>query len=73
MLPSLSSDVPPTLYHFNDLAFDDDCELLLHLGLLGFLASFIWFMNSKWTWQEVFAVLNGLLTVLCEGLLPSYS
>jgi hypothetical protein len=36
-------------------------------GLLGFLAGIIWFMNSKWTWKEVFAVLYGLLVVLCEG------
>jgi len=36
-------------------------------GLLGFLAGFIWFMNSKWSWQEVFAVLHGLLAVLSEG------
>lgn len=33
MLPCLSSDVPPTLYHFNDLTLDDDCELFFHLGM----------------------------------------
>ena len=37
------------------------------LGLLGFLAGFIWFMNSKWRWQEVFAALHDLLAVVGEG------
>jgi hypothetical protein len=32
-LPYLSSDLPATFYHFNDLAFDDDYELSLHLGM----------------------------------------
>jgi hypothetical protein len=36
-------------------------------GLLGFLAGFIWFMNSKWSWREVLTMLDGLLSVLCEG------
>jgi len=73
MLPYQNSDVSQALYYIDDLAFDEDDELLLQLGLLGFLAGFIWFMNSKWRWQEVFAALHGLLAVLGEGLLPSYS
>jgi hypothetical protein len=36
-------------------------------GLLGFLAGFIWFMNSKWSWQEVFSMLDSLWSVLFEG------
>lgn len=36
-------------------------------GLLGFLAGFIWFMNSKWSWQEVFTMLDSMLSVLLEG------
>jgi len=73
VLPYRNSDVPQALYYTNDLAFEDDSELFLQIGLLGFLAGFIWFMNSKWRWQEVFAALNSLLEVLGEGLLPSYS
>jgi len=73
ILQRLSSDVPKTFYHINDLALDEDCEIFLHLGLLGFLAGFIWFMNSKWSWREVLTMLDGLLSVLCEGFLPNYS
>jgi len=73
ILQRLGSDVSQNLYSINDLALDEDCEIFLHLGLLGFLASFIWFMNSKWSWQEVFTMLNGVLSVLCEGFLPNYS
>jgi hypothetical protein len=36
-------------------------------GLLGFLAGFIWFMNSKWSWQEVLTMLDSMLSVLLEG------
>lgn len=73
MLPYQNSDVSQALYYINDLALDEDDELFLQLGLLGFLAGLIWFMNSKWRWQEVFAALYGLLAVLGEGILPSYS
>jgi len=73
MLPYQNPDVPQALYYINDLAFDEDDEIFLQLGLLGFLAGFIWFMNSKWRWHEVFAALHSLLAVLGEGLLPSYS
>jgi len=73
IIPCMRSDVPPTLDHFNGLDFDNDCELFLHLGLMGFLASFIWFMNSKWTWRELFTIFCSLLMVLSEGFLPNYS
>ncbi|KAH9960191.1 hypothetical protein BC827DRAFT_1268413 [Russula dissimulans] len=73
ILQRLGSDVSQNLYSINDLALDEDCEIFLQLGLLGFLASFIWFMNSKWSWEEVFTALNGVLSVLCEGFLPNYS
>ena len=36
-------------------------------GLLGFLAVFIWFMNSKWSWQEVLTMLDSMLSVVLEG------
>jgi len=32
ILQRLSSDVPKTFYHINDLALDEDCEIFLHLG-----------------------------------------
>jgi len=73
VLPYQNSDVSQALNYINDLTFDEDSELFLQIGLLCFLAGFIWFMNSKWRWQEVFAALNSLLEVLGEGLLPSYS
>jgi hypothetical protein len=28
----LASDAPKTFYHINDLVFDDDYEILIHLG-----------------------------------------
>jgi len=68
-----SPDVLQAIHHLNDLAFDEDCELFLHLGLLVVLATVIWFMNSKWSWQEIFGILDGPLLVLYEGLLPNYS
>ncbi|KAH9983709.1 hypothetical protein BJV74DRAFT_797305 [Russula compacta] len=74
ILQRLGSDVPETLYYINDLAFDEDCEVFFQLerdplpGLLGFLAVFIWFMNCKWNWQEIFTMLNSLLAVLCEAV-----
>ena len=37
------------------------------LGLLGFLAAVIWLMNSRHSWQEIFEMLNGPLSVLSEG------
>lgn len=73
VLQRLASDAPKTFYHISDLAFDEDYEIFIHLGLLGFLAGFIWFMNSKWSWQEVFTMLDSMLSVLLEGLLPNYS
>jgi len=69
LIQSLNID----LQSINDLAFDEDCEIFLQLGLLGFLAAVIWFMNSKRSWQEIFEMLNGLLSVLSEGFLPNYS
>jgi len=70
VLQRLASDAPRTFY---DLAFDEDYEIFIHLGLLGFLAGFIWFMNSKWSWQEVLIMLDSMLSVVLEGLLPNYS
>lgn len=84
VLQRLASDAPKTFYHINDLAFDEDYEIFIHLGerrhseaayrrqkpspgLLGVLAGFIWFMNSKWGWQEVFNMLDSMLSVLLEG------
>lgn len=32
VLQRLSSDVPRTLHHINDLALDEDSEIFLHLG-----------------------------------------
>ena len=81
----LASDAPKTFYHINDLVFDDDYEIFIHLGgwghseasyrrqtpspgLLGFLAGFIWFMNSKWSWQDIITMLDSMLSVLLEGV-----
>ncbi|KAI9453234.1 hypothetical protein BJY52DRAFT_1225681 [Lactarius psammicola] len=55
LLQSLSFD----LQSINDLAFDEDCEIFLQLA-------FIWFMNSRRSWQEIFETLNGPLSVLSE-------
>jgi len=62
LIQSLNID----LQSINDLAFDEDCEIFLQLAV-------IWFMNSKRSWQEIFEMLNGLLSVLSEGFLPNYS
>ncbi len=32
IFPYQNSDVSQALYHINDLAFDEDCELFLQLG-----------------------------------------
>lgn len=71
--PALLQGLTFDLQSINDLAFDEDCETFLQLGLLAFLAAFIWFMNSKRSWQEIFETLNGSLSVLSEGFLPNYS
>ncbi|KAH8982293.1 hypothetical protein EDB92DRAFT_1952439 [Lactarius akahatsu] len=65
--PALLQGLTFDLQSINDLAFDEDCETFLQLGLLAFLAAFIWFMNSKRSWQEIFELLNGSLSVLSEG------
>ncbi|KAH9030372.1 hypothetical protein EDB85DRAFT_1891666 [Lactarius pseudohatsudake] len=59
--PPLLQGLTFDLQSINDLAFDEDCEIFLQLGLLAFLAAFIWFMNSKRSWQEIFETLNGSL------------
>ncbi|KAH9033594.1 hypothetical protein EDB85DRAFT_1890121 [Lactarius pseudohatsudake] len=64
--PPLLQGLTFDLQSINDLAFDEDCEIFLQLGLLAFLAAFIWFMNSKRSWQEIFETLNGSLSVLSE-------
>ncbi|KAH9073452.1 hypothetical protein EDB83DRAFT_2516337 [Lactarius deliciosus] len=65
--PVLLQGLTFDLQSINDLAFDEDCEIFLQLGLLAFLAAFIWFMNSKRSWQDIFEMLNGSLSVLSEG------
>ncbi|KAI9442966.1 hypothetical protein H4582DRAFT_2054068 [Lactarius indigo] len=60
--PVLLQGLTFDLQSINDLAFDEDCEIFLQLGLLAFLAAFIWFMNSSRSWQEIFETLNGSLS-----------
>jgi hypothetical protein len=83
ILQRQNPDVPQGFHHLSDLAFDEDCELFLHLGrckslslvnceksslgLLGFLAAVIWFMNTRWSWQEIFRMLGDPLSVVVEG------
>ncbi|KAH9961444.1 hypothetical protein BGW80DRAFT_1463797 [Lactifluus volemus] len=67
ILQRQNPDVPQGFHHLSDLAFDEDCELFLHLGLLGFLAAVIWFMNTRWRWQEIFRMLGDPLSVVVEG------
>jgi hypothetical protein len=71
--PALLQGLNFDLQSINDLAFDEDCETVLQLGLLAFLAAFIWFMNSRRSWPEIFEMLDGPLSVLSEGFLPNYS
>jgi len=71
--PALLQGLNYDLQSINDLAFDENCEMFLQLGLLAFLAAFIWFMNSRRSWQEMFDMLDMPLKVLSEGFLPNYS
>jgi len=71
--PALVQGLSFDLQSINDLVFDEGCEMFLQLGLLAFLAAFIWFMNSRRSWQEIFEMLDGPLSVLSEGFLPNYS
>ncbi|KAI0265619.1 hypothetical protein BC834DRAFT_969999 [Gloeopeniophorella convolvens] len=73
MASALLSDFQSTLYQISDLAFDEDSEIFIHLGLLFLLAALIWLMNSRRSWQEIFAMLDGPISLLSEGLLPNYS